>query len=56
MPGRNKNPLLGWHPPAQLAAWIRAEADRRDVTISMVLNEIIEAAKAGRPPKRNTED
>ena len=29
MPGRNKNPLLGWHPPAELAAWAREEAERR---------------------------
>ena len=27
--GTHKTPLLGWHPPAGLAAWARAEAQRR---------------------------
>jgi hypothetical protein len=40
--GRNKTPLLGWHPPAELSAWVRAEAERRDVKLSVVLNEAIE--------------
>lgn len=39
MPGKNKTPLLGWHPPAGLSAWVRAEAERRGVPISTVLNE-----------------
>jgi hypothetical protein len=43
MTGRNKTPLLGWHPPAELSAWVRAEAERRDVKLSAVLNEAIEA-------------
>jgi len=30
MPGKNKNPMLGWHPPAELSAWIRAVDDERD--------------------------
>jgi hypothetical protein len=38
--------LLGWHPPAELAAWVRAEAGRRGVTVSVVLNEAVEAARA----------
>jgi hypothetical protein len=27
--GKNKNPLLGWHPPSELGEWARAEAKRR---------------------------
>jgi hypothetical protein len=50
MPGRNKNPLLGWHPPAELSAWVRAEAERRGVPLSVILTEAVEAyrAQAGR--------
>jgi hypothetical protein len=43
MTGRNKTPLLGWHPPAELSAWVRAEAERRGVAMSVVLNEAVEA-------------
>jgi hypothetical protein len=39
MPGKNRNPMLGWHPPAELSAWVRDEAQRRGVTVSTVLNE-----------------
>lgn len=42
MTGRNKNPLLGWHPPAELSDWARAEAKRRGVKLSQVLNEALE--------------
>jgi hypothetical protein len=55
MPGKNKTPLLGWHPPAELSAWVRAEAQRRGVPISVVLNEAVgllrsaEAARTGVP-------
>jgi hypothetical protein len=45
MAGKNKNPMLGWHPPAELAAWVRGEAERRDVPITVILNEAITAAK-----------
>jgi hypothetical protein len=45
MPGKNKTPLLGWHPPAELSAWVRAEAQRRGVSISAVLNEAVGEAK-----------
>ena len=41
MPGKNKNPMLGWHPPAELSAWVRAEAARRGVTVSVILNEAV---------------
>jgi hypothetical protein len=42
MTGRNKNPLLGWHAPAELSDWARAEAKRRGVKLSQVLNEALE--------------
>jgi hypothetical protein len=45
MAGKNLNPMLGWHPPAELAAWVRAEAQRRNVPLSVVLNEAITQAK-----------
>jgi len=38
MPGRNKTPLLGWHPPAELAAWARTEAKRRGVPLARILD------------------
>lgn len=41
MPGKNASPLLGWHPPAELSAWVRAEAQRRGVRLSVVLNEAL---------------
>ena len=41
MPGKNKNPLLGWHPPAELAAWARAEARRQEVPLSRILTEAL---------------
>jgi hypothetical protein len=43
MPGKNKTPLLGWHPPAELSAWVREEAKRRGVPLSVVLNDALEA-------------
>ena len=42
MPNKHKTPMLGWHPPAGLSAWVRAEAARRGVPISVVLNEAVE--------------
>jgi hypothetical protein len=42
MPGKNRNPLLGWHPPAELSAWARAEAQRRSVALSVILTEALE--------------
>ncbi len=46
MTGKNKNPLLGWHPPAELAAWARDEAERRGVTLTALLNEALSAYRA----------
>lgn len=44
MPSQHKTPLLGWHPAsAGLAAWVRAEAQRRGVPVARVLDEAVEA-------------
>lgn len=43
MPSKHKTPLLGWHPPAGLAAWVRAEAQRRGIPVARVLDEALEA-------------
>lgn len=49
MPGKNKTPLLGWHPrSAELAAWVRTEAERRDVPLARVLDEALEAYREQR--------
>ncbi|MBO0822923.1 MAG: hypothetical protein J2P27_03570 [Actinobacteria bacterium] len=39
MPGKNRNPLVGWHPPADVAQWLRDEAERRGVSRTVILNE-----------------
>lgn len=47
MHGEHKTPLLGWHPSsAEDAAWIRAEAERRGVKVSALLNEALAAYRA----------
>jgi hypothetical protein len=43
MPNQHKNPMLGWHPPAGLSAWARAEAERRGVPLRVILDEALEA-------------
>jgi hypothetical protein len=43
MPSQHANPLLGWHPPAELSAWARAEAQRRGISLSVVLTEALAA-------------
>ncbi len=43
MPGKNKTPLLGWHPPAGLAAWARAEAAARGVPLARILDAALAA-------------
>ena len=42
MTGKHATPLIGWHSadPA-LKPWIKAEAERRDVTASAVLDEAL---------------
>ena len=44
MPGKNKTPLLGWHAPAELQAWVRGEAERRGLPIAAILNQCVAVA------------
>ena len=46
MTGKHANPLLGWHPPADLGAWARAEASRRGVSLSVILTEALAGLRA----------
>ena len=46
MPNQHKSPMLGWHPPAELSAWARAEAERRGVPLKVILDEALEAHRA----------
>lgn len=41
MPNQHKNPTLCWHPPAELSAWARAEAERRGVALKVILDEAL---------------
>lgn len=41
MPNQHKTPMLGWHPPAEDSAWVRAEAKRREVDLKVILNEAL---------------
>jgi hypothetical protein len=42
MPGKNKTPLLGWHPvPAELGDWARAEAHRQGIPLARLLDEAV---------------
>lgn len=41
MPNKHKSPMLGWHPPTELSAWVRAEAERRDVPLKVILDEAL---------------
>jgi hypothetical protein len=41
MPNHHKAPLLGWHPPAELSAWVREQAAREGVSISNVLSRAV---------------
>lgn len=48
MPGRNKHPLLGWHPKsAEDVAWLRAEAKRRGVTLAVLLDDALAQYRSG---------
>lgn len=46
MPNQHKTPMLGWHPPAELSAWARAEAERRGVPLKVILNEALAEYRA----------
>jgi hypothetical protein len=46
MPNQHKNPTLCWHPPAELSAWARAEAERRGVHLKVILDGALEAYRA----------
>lgn len=48
MPNQHKNPLLGWHAPAELAAWARAEAKRTGTTLKALLTEALAEYRAKR--------
>lgn len=48
MANQHKNPMLGWHPPAGLSAWVRAEAERRDVPLKVILDEALAEYRARR--------
>ena len=41
MPNQHATPMLGWHPPAELSAWVKAEARRRGVPYKVILNEAV---------------
>jgi hypothetical protein len=43
MTDRHKTPGLSWHPPGELGAWARAEAQRRGVRLSALLTEALTA-------------
>ena len=53
MTGKNKHPFLGWHPPTELGAWARAEADRRGVFLSVILTEALSNLRAVSAETRN---
>jgi hypothetical protein len=33
--------MLGWHPPAELSAWVRSEAERRNTDLKVILDEAL---------------
>ena len=39
--GWHRKPLVGWNAPEGDAAWLRAEAGRRGVTLTVILNEML---------------
>jgi hypothetical protein len=50
MVGKHANPVLGWHCPAGLRAWVEDEADRRSVTLSVILTEALSEYRSLRTP------
>jgi hypothetical protein len=53
MPNKHKNPMLGWHPPAGLSEWVRAEADRRGVPYGEILTEALSDYRTKHAAKEN---
>lgn len=44
---RHKTPLLGWHPrQAELGAWVRGEAERREIPYGAILDEAVAEYRA----------
>lgn len=39
---RHRSPLVGWHPPADLAEWARSHAEQQGKRLSHVLTEALE--------------
>jgi predicted GIY-YIG superfamily endonuclease len=39
--GWNRNPLVGWHPPAELSEWARSEASRQGRRLSDLLTDAL---------------
>ena len=56
MPSRHRSPLLGWHPPAELSAWARDEAERRGVRLSALLTEALERYRVFLESSREDQD
>lgn len=46
-PDRHKTPLLAWHPSGEVSAWVRAQAQQRDVGLAVVLEEVMAAHISG---------
>jgi len=44
--GRNRHPLVGWHPPAELADWARAQAAQQGRRLSDLLTEALDEYRA----------
>jgi hypothetical protein len=40
--GRNRHPLVGWHPPTELADWARTQAAQQGRRLSDLLTEALE--------------
>ena len=55
MPNQHKNPMLGWRPPAELSAWVRAEAKRRGVNYGVILTVALAEYRARIHPETTEE-
>lgn len=52
MPNQHKTKMIGWHPPADLGAWIRERAERMSTSVSDILTEALSEYRTARtsPP------